>query len=138
MSGYALGLHEVTSHLHTLPVTWGMAIFGANLAAWDALPPELKSLLRRELPKLEAAIWSESERATSEGVACNTGTKKCGGARQGRMVAVPLTARDEQRRLDIFNFTVLPRWIARCNVRCADVWNQTIGPARGIPAPSMP
>ncbi len=135
MSGNTLGLHEVTTHLHTLPVTWGLAIFGANLAAWDALPPELKSLLRRELTVLEAAIWAESERETGEGLACNTGAQACRSARQGRMVAVPVSEQDEIRRQEVFSHTVLPRWIARCSVRCADVWNQTIGPARGIMAP---
>ena len=135
MSGHALGLHEITTHLHTLPVTWGLAIFGANLAAWDALPPDLKALLRRELPILEAAIWNESARETSAGLACNTGAKNCAGARRGRMVAVHHSAKDEQQRMEIFTTSVLPHWIARCSVRCADVWNQTIGPARGIPAP---
>ena len=138
MSGNQLGLHEVTRYLHVLPVTWGLAIFGANLAAWDALPPDLKALLRRELPKLEAAIWVESARATGVGVACNTGAKSCGGTPQGRMVEVPRSAQDEQRRQHIFKDTVLPRWLARCSVRCAEVWNQTIGPARGILAPTVP
>lgn len=138
LSGYKLGLHEVSTHLHTLPVTWGLAIFGANLAAWDGLPPDLKALLRRELPKLEAAIWTESERETAEGLACSTGAQACAGARAGHMVTVPLSASDERRRQEIFSATVLPRWIARCGVRCADVWNQTIGPARHIPAPGVP
>ena len=138
MSGHNLGLHEVSSHLHTLPVTWGLAIFGANLAAWDGLPPDLRALLRRELPKLEATIWTESERETAEGLACNTGAQPCGGARPGHMVGIALSASDDRRRQEIFNTTVLPRWIARCSVRCAEVWNQTIGPARGIPAPGTP
>ena len=138
MSGNKLGLHEVTRYLHALPVTWGLAIFGANRAAWDAMPPDLKALLRRELPKLEAAIWSESARETGAGLACNTGAKTCGRAGQGRMVEVPVSTQDEQRRQQIFTSTVLPRWLARCSVRCAEVWNQTIGPARGILAPSAP
>lgn len=137
MSGHMLGLHEVSAHLHSLPVTWGLAIFGVNLAAWDALPPDLKALLGRELPKLEAAIWAESERETAIGLACNTGAKSCGHARPGHMVVVPLSAPDERRRQEIFRTTVLPRWIARCSVPCADVWNQTIGPARGILAPVL-
>ncbi len=138
MSGNKLGLHEVTGYLHSLPVTWGLAFFGANQAAWDALPPELKALLRRELPKLEAAIWSESARETVSGTACNTGTQACAGARPGHMVEVPLSKPDEQRRQKIFTTTVLPRWLARCSVRCADIWNTTVGPARGVLVPTVP
>ncbi len=136
MSGNTLGLHEVTSHIHTLPLGWGLAVFASNLAAWDALSPELKSLLRRELPKLEAAIWSESERETAEGLACNRGAATCMGGRKGHMVEVPSSAQDEQRRREIFTSTVLTRWVQRCSSRCSDVWNQTIGPVRGIMAPA--
>lgn len=137
MSGNTLGLHEVTSHVHTLPLTWGLAIFGANLAAWDALPPDLKALLRRELPRLEATIWNESERETTEGLACNRGAASCSSGRVGRMVEVPVSTQDERRRQDIFTSAVLTRWLQRCGARCAEVWNQTIGPVRGIVAPPV-
>ena len=136
MSGNTLGLHEATTHLHTLPVTWGLAIFGANLSAWNALAPDLKALLSHELPKLETAIWTESEKETREGVACNRGAPACRGARLGHMVEVGLTAADEQRRQEIFTSAVLAHWLQRCNARCTEAWNQTIGPVRGIVAPT--
>ena len=136
MSGHTLGLHDVTGQLHTFPVTWGLSIFGANQTAWNALPPDLKALLRRELPKLEAAIWAESERETAEGLACSTGTSGCAGGRAGKMVLVPTSAQDERRRQQIFASAVLTRWVQRCGARCSDLWNQTVGLARGIPLPS--
>jgi TRAP-type C4-dicarboxylate transport system substrate-binding protein len=135
MSGNTLGLHEVTTHIYAMPLSWGMGIFGANLAAWDALPVDLKALLRRELPKLEAQIWAESERETSEGLACNIGAPNCIGARTGKMVEVRVTGQDERRRQEIFASTVLANWLQRCNGRCGDIWNMTIGPVRGIMAP---
>ena len=137
MSGNTLGLYEVSTHVHTLPVTWGLSIFGANQTAWNALPPDLKALLRRELPKLEAAIWVESERETTEGLACNTGASSCVDGHKGKMAVVPISEKDERRRQQIFATTVLTRWLQRCGPRCTDVWNQTIGPARGIRAPTM-
>ncbi len=136
MSGNMLGLHEVTTHVHALPVTWGLAFFGANLAAWDALPPDLKALLRRELPRLEAAIWVESERETALGLACNKGASGCSAGRIGRMVEVAVSLADERRRQEIFTATVLTRWLQRCGPRCAEVWNQTIGPVRGVMVPA--
>ncbi len=135
MSGNTLGLHEVTTHVHAMAVTWGLAIFGANVAAWAALPPELKALLSRELPKLEAAIWLESERETAQGLACNKGERSCANARLGQMTEVPTSARDEQRRQQIFTASVLARWLQRCHAPCTDIWNQTIGPLRGTMAP---
>ena len=138
MSGNTLGLHEVTTHVHALPLSWGLAIFGANQAAWSALPADLKALLRRELPRLEADLWAESERETAAGLACNGGAASCAGGRKGGMVVVPVSPADERRRNEIFANTVLLRWVQRCRVRCADIWNQTIGPVRGIAAPAGP
>ena len=138
MSGNTLGLHNLMSHVHALPVTWGLAVFGANRTVWAALPPDLRELLKRELPKLEADIWAESERETADGMACNRGAPECQAGRKGRMVVVPVSAQDEQRRKEILTSTVLPRWLQRCGARCAQVWNSTIGPARGIPAPKSP
>jgi TRAP-type C4-dicarboxylate transport system substrate-binding protein len=134
MSGNTLGLQDVTTHIHTLPITWGLAIFGANKGAWNNLPADLKSLLSRELPKLEAAIWAESERETADGLACNTGSPDCRSGRAGQMIKVVLTDSDTQLARDVFRQTVLPRWLTRCGVKCSGIWNQTIGPATGFVA----
>lgn len=138
MSGNTLGLPSMTSHLYAMPLTWGLAIFGANRAAWEALPPELRALLHRELPRLEAAIWEESERDTAEGMACNSGAPTCKVGRKGAMVLVRVSAPDERRRQEIFTATVLPRWLKRCGARCNAIWSQTIGPARNIVIPASP
>lgn len=138
MSGNTLGLHEVTTHVHTLPITWGLALFAANLTAWNALPPDLKTLLQRELPKLEGAIWDESERETAEGQACNKGVPSCTNGRKGKLIEVSLSAQDDRRRQEIFTRMVMTRWLQRCNVDCADLWNQTLAPVHGILAPQPP
>lgn len=135
MSGNTLGLHEVTHYVHSMPITWGLAIFAANRGAWDALPPELRALLSRELPKLETAIWAESERETAEGMACNTGASGCRTGQKGRMTEVAVSAQDERRRQTLLKDTTLPRWLARCGSQCAVVWNQTVGAAQGLTVP---
>lgn len=135
MSGNLLGLHEVTTHVHTLPLTWGLAVFGANQAAWQALPVDLRALLSHEIPKLENAIWAESERETAEGLACNRGLPSCTTARKGNMTEVTSTQDDERKRKEIFVSTVLPRWLQRCSQRCKELWDQTVGQAHGIVAP---
>lgn len=134
MSGNTLGLHEVTGHVHALPVTWGLAVFGVNRTAWDSLPPDLRALLSRELPKLETRIWAESERETADGMACNTGAPSCRLGRKGRMTEVPVSAQDERTRQALFRDVILPRWLARCGAQCAKVWNQTLGATHGMAA----
>ena len=135
MSGNTIGLDQITSHIHTLPIAWGLALFVANGAAWAALPVDIQALLRKELPKLELAIWAESERETAEGIECNTGGPACLGGHKGKMTAVKATPADERRRREILTGRVLPSWIKRCGPQCAQVWRDTVGPALGIPLP---
>ena len=134
MSGNTIGLFELTTHVHTMAINWGLSVFGANAAAWNALASDVQALLRRELPKLEQAIWAESERETSEGIACNIGAPSCTAGRKGRMTEVKESPDDERRRREIFSSTVLPRWVQRCGPQCAQVWNQTVGPTVGLEA----
>ena len=87
-----------------------------------------------DLPRLEQAIWAESERETGEGIACNIGADGCIRGRKAKMTEVRPSPADERRRREIFVSTVLARWVQRCGPTCADVWNQTIGPVSGFEA----
>jgi TRAP-type C4-dicarboxylate transport system substrate-binding protein len=135
MSGNTIGLHEVTSHLYTAPVNWGVAAFVANGAAWSALPPDVQALLRKELPNLEQAIWLEAANETSQGIACNVGAAECSSGRKGRMKLVPPSAADLSREREMLVSQVLPSWLKRCGPQCAQVWAQTVGPGSGIKFP---
>jgi TRAP-type C4-dicarboxylate transport system substrate-binding protein len=137
-SGNTLGLHKITTHLHVLPINWGLAVFGANKNAWQKLPADLRDLLKKEMPKLEADIWSASELETSQGIECNRGADACQNRDKGKMTLVSITAQDEQKRLDILARSVVPNWIERCGKRCVNIWNETIAPVRGIKAVEVP
>lgn len=132
MSGNTIGLHEVTTHLYPMPVSWGLVAFVANGAAWDALSEETRAVLVRELPRLESAIWAEAERETSAGIACNIGATDCTTGRRGRMVLVRPPAEDDVRRREILTTDVLPGWIQRCGAGCADMWKSTLGRPTGV------
>lgn len=135
MSGHTIGLHEVTQYLHTAPITWGLAAFVANGAAWSALPADVRGTLEVALPKLERGIWTESAQETGAGIACNVGAPACTLGTRGRMVEVPETEADRRLRREIFAKTVLPRWVQRCGANCTQVWRRTIGPVAGIDVP---
>ena len=134
MSGNTIGLHELTTHVHTMAVNWGMAVFVAHGPTWRALPADLRSLLQTQLPRLEAAIWDESVRETDEGVACSTGAPGCRTGRPGRMVAVRPGPADEVVRRQILTSVVLPRWVERCGQDCATQWNRYLAPVVGVEA----
>jgi TRAP-type C4-dicarboxylate transport system substrate-binding protein len=138
MTGYTLGLYEVTTHIYAMPITWGLSLFAANRDSWNALDPQLRVLLRDELPKLEQRIWTASERETQEGLACNTGSAQCRAARKGHMTEVPITAQDNTLRQKVLGNRILPNWLRRCGPTCAQTWNQTIGPVHGITVENEP
>lgn len=137
MSGYTIGLQQHTQHVFTMPVSWGMAIFGANTGAWTALPADQRLMLKQELLRLEQAIWADSERETGEGVRCLTGEQECGG-HPGRLQAHTPTIADDQRRRAVLANTVIARWLQRCGQPCAEAWSQTIGPISGVDAKAGP
>jgi TRAP-type C4-dicarboxylate transport system substrate-binding protein len=134
MSGLTIGLDEVTSHLDAKAVSWGLGVASANLAAWRALPADVQQLLRRGLADLERAVWTESERQSSEGVACVTGAAGCTQSRRGRMTLVSAEAADAQRLREALERSVLPAWVQRCGAACVAAWNQRLAPLVGLKA----
>jgi TRAP-type C4-dicarboxylate transport system substrate-binding protein len=135
MSGNTIGLHEVTTHLHAMPVNWGVAAFIANGGVWSALPTDVQALLRRELPRLERAIWDEAEKETAEGVACNTGMAACTSGRKGSMKLVQATAADGARRKEILERSIVPAYLKRCGPACSDALKRALGGAAGVEGP---
>lgn len=134
MPGNTIGLHEVTTHLQPVSLNWGLSIFAANAGVWNTLPPSVRAVLKEDLPKLEAAIWTEAEKETSQGISCNTGKSDCKSDRKGTMTLVPRSPGSEKQLREIVAGTVLTRWLQRCGPQCATVWNQTVGPSAGLPA----
>ena len=134
MSGNIIGLPDITTTLHPMAISWGLAMFAANGAAWNGLPDDLRALLRRELPRVEREVWDESERDTADGIACNIGAPSCVGGKRGHMQEVAMSAADDRLRREIFASTVLPHWLQRCGPQCAATWNRTLAHSAGIEA----
>jgi TRAP-type C4-dicarboxylate transport system substrate-binding protein len=138
MSGWTIGLHEVATHVHTMAVSWGLSAFVVNGTSWRALPADLRALLQRELPRLEREIWEESERETTQGLACLIGAAGCPMDKRGQMTEVRTSEADQKLRATVFAGTVLPRWVQRCGPQCPALWNGTLGVTSGVrlPAPA--
>jgi TRAP-type C4-dicarboxylate transport system substrate-binding protein len=126
MSGNTIGLHEVTSHIHPMALSWGLAAFVVQAERWNRLDPIVRATLERELPALERAIWAEAQAETEEGLACNTGERRCKSGKKGRMTLVHETPADHQLRLQILQTKVWPGWLQRCNGQCADLWQSVV------------
>lgn len=134
LSGNAIGLHEITTHVHAMALAWGISIFGANATAWASIPPDVQQVMRRGIGELEQQIWAAADRETGEGLACNAGMPACTAGRRGNMTVVPVSAADDERRRRLLTEVVLPRWVNRCGTDCVDAWNQYLAPTLGIRA----
>jgi TRAP-type C4-dicarboxylate transport system substrate-binding protein len=132
LSGNAVGLHEVATHISRLAISWGVSIFGANTAAWEALPEEIRGRLRAGLLELQEEIWQAAEHETEDGLACNAGRPDCTEGRPGRMIVIEERWQDEARRLQLLRDVVLPGWVQRCGPDCAATWNRFIAPSLGL------
>lgn len=134
LSGNAIGLHEVTTHVHAMAISWGLSAFGASRGAWAALAPDVQTLLREAVAGLEREIWDGADRETGEGLACNAGRPGCERGAPGRMQVVPVSTSDTALRERLLRETVVPRWISRCGADCADSWNRYLAPVTGFRA----
>ncbi|MCB4768829.1 TRAP transporter substrate-binding protein [Ancylobacter sp. Lp-2] len=134
LSGFEIGLPEVTTHVHAMALSWGLSFFGANLTAWKALPPDAQAIIRTGVADLERRIWQQAEADTQRGLACNTGKIVCTTPLKRPMTLVPTSAADEDRRAHLLREVVLPRWIERCGEGCVKAWNTYIAPTLAIEA----
>lgn len=134
LSGNAIGLHEVTSHVSRVAISWGVSIFGANQRVWLALPEDVRTALASGLAGLQEEIWRGAEQETAEGLACNAGRPECQAGTRGRMTIVEERPQDQARRRELLTNVVLPAWVQRCGGECAETWNGIMGSARGITA----
>jgi TRAP-type C4-dicarboxylate transport system substrate-binding protein len=134
LSGNLIKLHEVTTHIYGLILSWGPEIFAANLDAWRRLDPAVREFVRAELHGLADRIWDAAARETEIGFACNTGQGECRGGFRGHLTLVPVREDDQNALRQILKTVIVPRWAARCGRECVDHWNATIGRNVGIDA----
>jgi len=133
MSGNAIGLHEVTTHLHTMAFSWGLSAFGVHRPTWNALPADIRTTIAAGVAELEREIWADAEEETEQGILCNAGRPGCRTGRPGRMQIVPVTDADEQRRQALLREVVLPGWLDRCGPGCVEAWNDRLARTNGMP-----
>ena len=132
LSGNSIGLHEVTSHVHAMALSWGVSVFAAHSPSWAALPDDIRSQIAAGLTELEAQIWAAAEQDTLQGFRCNSGQADCVDGQPGRMRVVPVSPADEEFRRHLVRHTVLPRWLDRCGPDCAPTWNDSLAAVTGI------
>ena len=97
--------YEVTKHLYTLPVQWGVAAYGVNLAWWNKLDAPVRDFLQKIMTEVQEKQWALGLELTEDGIACNAG----------------LTRRAE-----------MPEWLLACRHRQRSSYSAQADHRRGI------
>jgi hypothetical protein len=131
-----IGLPQVTSYIYPMSISWRLSFLGANGAAWDQPPPDIRDTLQSGIRKLALPIWDSANQETASGFACDIGSNACVDGKIFHMNLVPIKPEDETQRELLLSKSILPRWIQRYGNDCLAAWNQTLGTAVGIQAPA--
>ena len=134
LSGYEIGLPDVSTAVHTFAISWGVSIFGANETYWNSLPQDARAIISRGVSQLEEKIWSQAQADTQLGLACDAGAADCPGKPERPMTIVPTSSADAERRRRLLTEVVLPRWVERCGQDCVSSWNTYLKPIHAIEA----
>jgi TRAP-type C4-dicarboxylate transport system substrate-binding protein len=129
---------EVTTHL--LPVSVAGSVQGhfITLDKWNSFTPEQQAALEEEFEKLEDDLWELASTLNTDATNCNTGAEPCEIHEKFSMTLVEVSPTDQELVREAANAVVLSDWGEKCNAiepRCAEIWNETVGAARGFTIP---
>jgi TRAP-type C4-dicarboxylate transport system substrate-binding protein len=135
-SGNAAKWFEVTTHQYTLPLSWAVSGYFANLAWWNKLAPDVRKFLEDSFKELTDRQWQfGGVELTQDGIDCNAGRPTCKVGtpdKDSPMVEVKPTDADRVALKKILAETVLPAWVKRCGARCGEIYNETVAPISGV------
>jgi TRAP-type transport system periplasmic protein len=134
-TGNASKWFEVTTHLYTYPLSWGVNAYFVNLAFWNKLDPAVREFLEASLVEMANKLSDLTAEITQDGTDCNTGRPTCkygSLAKERPMVEVKATDAEKARIARILDETVIPAWVKRCGESCGEVYNQVIAPITGV------
>ena len=128
---------EVTTHLLPLSVSGSVQAHLVNLAWWNRLQPAQREALTAQFRQMEDALWDLARTTNEDATACSTGQPSCLGTVHGRynMTLATVSDADKARLRRISEEVILTEWSQRCTrayPNCAQVWNETVGRARGM------
>lgn len=136
-SGNSGAWPEVTTHQLPLSVSGSVQGIFANLAWWKSLTDEERTTISAAYATLEKEQWALASSINNDAIACNTGQESCSEGTPYSMTLVEISEDDRAAVSEAAAAVVLPDWINRCEATypgCMDVWNQTVGAARGFTA----
>ncbi len=128
---------EVTTHLLPLSVSGSVQAHLVNLAWWNRLTPAQREAFTTQAQRMENELWDLARTTNEDATNCSIGRPNCLRTVHGAytMTLVEVSEADKARVRRISEEVILSEWAQRCNrayPNCAQVWNETVGRARGM------
>jgi TRAP-type C4-dicarboxylate transport system substrate-binding protein len=128
---------EVTTNLYPLSVSGSVQAHMVNLAWLEGLSAEDRASFEGIMADMEAALWDVAINTNGTAQSCSTGGECPEGGiyTSYDMKLIPVSDVDKARVAEISVSAILPEWAATCEASfpgCKDIWNETVGAARGL------
>jgi TRAP-type C4-dicarboxylate transport system substrate-binding protein len=136
LSGNTAGWPEVTKSLYPMSLGWSINVMAVNLNTWKRLDSRTQDFLLAQVKTYEDKMWQTLKKATAEADNCNTSKQPCTMGKLANITIVPVKPAEAQQHKALVEGAVLAGWAKRCGRECAMEWNNTVGKALGLTAPT--
>jgi TRAP-type transport system periplasmic protein len=136
LSGNTAGWNEVTKSIYPMSLGWSINVLAVNLASWNRFDPRVQAFMLEQTKAYEDKMWATIKTTTGEAVNCNTGQQPCTMGKLAKSTIVAVKPEEAETHKKLVEGAVLAGWAKRCGAECAKEWNETVGKALGLKAPT--
>ncbi len=136
LSGNTAGWGEVTKSIYPMSLGWSINVLAINLDSWKRLDPKTQAFLVEQTKAYEDKMWATVKTTTAEADNCNTGKQPCTMGKLAKMTIVAVKPEEMATYKKLVEGAVLAGWAKRCGGECAKEWNETVGKALDLKAPT--
>ena len=136
LSGNTAGWPEVTKSIYPMSLGWSINVLAVNLDTWKRLDPKVQAFMLEQVKAYEDKMWATIKTTTGEAENCNTGKQPCTMGKLAKSTIVAVKPEEAETHKKLVEGAVLAGWAKRCGAECAKEWNDTVGKALGLKAPT--
>ena len=137
LSGNTAGWPEVTKSIYPMSLGWSINVLAVNLDTWRRLDPKVQTFMLEQVKAYEDKMWATIKTTTGEAINCNTGQQPCTMGKLAKSTIVAVKPEEADAHKKLVEGGVLAGWAKRCGAECAREWNETVGKALGLRAPTL-
>ena len=136
LSGNTAGWPEVTKSIYPMSLGWSINVLAVNLNTWNRLDNKTQGFLTEQFKAYENKMWETIKTTTAEADNCNTGKQPCTMGKLAKTTIVAVKPEEAETHKKLVEGAVLAGWAKRCGAECAKEWNDTVGKALNLKAPT--